>query len=75
MRRSDLGDSDKNNDWGLVTDDDADAECLYCAGLFSDDHDGQDCIRCIMCSKWAHTDCADFEIEHFVCHMCDNKNK
>jgi hypothetical protein len=33
----DLDDSDKDNDWGEVTDDDADTECLYCAGLFSDD--------------------------------------
>jgi hypothetical protein len=71
----DLGDPDKDNDWGEVTDDDVDAEYLYYAGLFSDDHEGQDWIRCITCSKWAHTDCVDSEIENFLCHLCDNKNK
>ncbi|KAJ8968234.1 hypothetical protein NQ317_011350 [Molorchus minor] len=29
-----------------ISDEDQDAECIYCAGLFSDDHDGEDWIRC-----------------------------
>jgi hypothetical protein len=33
----DLNDSDKNIYWGEVTDKNADAECLYCEGLFYDE--------------------------------------
>jgi hypothetical protein len=33
----DLNNSDKDIDWGEVTDKNADAECLYCEGLFSDE--------------------------------------
>jgi hypothetical protein len=71
----DLDDSDKDSDWGEETDDNAAAECLYCTGSFSYGH-GQYWIRCIMRSKWAHTDCVDSEIEQLcvVCVKTRNKN-
>jgi hypothetical protein len=39
-----LGDSDKDVNRGEVTDNDAEVECLYWDGLFSDGHKGQDLI-------------------------------
>jgi hypothetical protein len=38
----DLGNTGKDMDRGKVTDDDANAEYLYCQGLFSDDHETDD---------------------------------
>jgi hypothetical protein len=35
----DVGNTDMDMDWDKVTDDDANAEYLYCQGLFSDNHE------------------------------------
>jgi hypothetical protein len=41
--------------WGKGSEDEVDAECLYCSGLFTKDHDGEEWVRCPKMSKWAHT--------------------
>jgi len=45
-----------------------DADCVYCTGRFSEDHNGEEWIRCAKCFRWAHTLCADME-EDFVCEL------
>jgi len=50
-------------------DDEQDADYLYCTGLFSEDHSGEDWIRCAKCFRWAHTLYAGVE-EDFVCEPC-----
>lgn len=54
------------------SDDDEDAECLYCGYLWSQSNEGW--IRCRKCSRWAHCSCAgeddeDDEAMH-LCVMC-----
>jgi hypothetical protein len=50
-------------------DDEQDADCLYCTGRSSGDHNGEDWIRCQKCFSWAHALCAGIE-EDFVCEPC-----
>jgi hypothetical protein len=35
--------------------DEQDADCVYCTGRVSEDHKGQEWIRCATCFRWAHT--------------------
>ena len=52
-------------------DDEDDAQCIYCAEMWSDTK--QDAmIRCTGCLQWAHTKCAgvDENDEEFVCDFC-----
>ena len=39
----------------------------------SDDHNGEDWIRCCKCTKWAHTTCPDTRNARFVCERCQSK--
>jgi len=32
--------------WGKESEDEVDAECPYFVGVFSEDHDGEECVRC-----------------------------
>jgi len=57
--------------WGTESEDEADAECLYCAGLFSENHSGEEWVRCQKCLKWAHTVCADSPTRVFMCDRCN----
>jgi hypothetical protein len=41
--------------WGKGSEDEADAVCLYCASLFSADHNGEGGVGCQNCLNWAHT--------------------
>jgi hypothetical protein len=41
--------------WWKGSEDEADAECLYCASLFTADHNGEGWVACQKCLKWAHT--------------------
>ncbi|KAG8292857.1 hypothetical protein J6590_030318 [Homalodisca vitripennis] len=50
-----------------------DAECLYCTGLFSEDRNGEDWIRCKACSRWSHFNCADVLNAVFVCDFSVKK--
>jgi hypothetical protein len=53
--------------------DEQDADSLYCTGRFSEDHNGEDRIRCQKCLSWAHTLCAGTE-EDFVCDLVRDKH-
>lgn len=68
----DLGDSDDD----AISDDEQDAECVYCAGLFSEDHEGEDWIRCSLCYSWAHTLCTGVgkrTPKVYKCEKCNTK--
>jgi hypothetical protein len=43
----------------------ADPDYMSCTGLFSEDYDSENWIRCGICLKWSHTLCANFEGEKF----------
>ena len=53
----------------MEEDEEQDADCVFCAGRFSEDHSGEDQIRCAKCFRWANTRCAGVE-EDFVCEPC-----
>lgn len=55
------------------SDEDDDAECLYCSGRYSEDHNGEDWVRCTSCLLWSHTSCADLGNSVFVCDFCARK--
>jgi len=42
------------------------ADCVYCTGRFSEDHKGEEGLRCAKYFRWAYTLCAAME-EDFVC--------
>ena len=65
---------DSDDDVNFI-DDDSDTECLFCTGLFSEDHEGEDWIRCCSCLRWAHSLCADANTEKFICDFCRKKQK
>ena len=46
-----------------------DADCVFCIGRFSEDHDVKEWIRCAKCFRWAHTFCVGME-EDLVCEPC-----
>ena len=47
-----------------------DTECLYCADLFSEDHDAEEWSQCQKWLKWAYADHADYPKMTFVCGRC-----
>jgi hypothetical protein len=53
----------KKVDGGMKVKDEADVIRLYCAGLFFEDHDGEEWVQCQKCLKWGHTLCE----RAFVC--------
>jgi len=59
-----------DTDLAVRFDDDAteeeDADCVYCTGRLSEDHKGEECLRCAKYFRWAYTLCAAME-EDFVC--------
>nr|CAD7194938.1 unnamed protein product [Timema douglasi] len=57
---------DLADDCHLFSDEENDAECLYCTGLYSEDHNGEDWVRCTACFRWSHTNCADIVSAVFV---------
>lgn len=50
--------------------DDGDALCLFCEAKFSEDRSGETWIKCVLCSMWAHVECAGAEKEYYVCDFC-----
>ena len=45
---------------------DQDADCVFCTGRFSEDHNLEEWIRSAKYFRWAHTLCGGME-EDFVC--------
>jgi hypothetical protein len=54
----------------LLTEDEADAESIFCAGLFSEDIEGERWARCNICFKPSHTLCRNLEGVVFVRNIC-----
>lgn len=50
--------------------DDADAACIFCDLLFSDDVKGELWIMCVICKMWAHEQCAGAEKDVYICDFC-----
>ncbi|KAL0809939.1 hypothetical protein ABMA28_010794 [Loxostege sticticalis] len=48
----------------------ADAECMFCQQLFSENTRGELWVRCMMCELWAHNDCAGPEFDTWICDFC-----
>jgi len=56
--------------WVKESKDEVVAESPYSAGLFSEDHDGEEFVRCQKCPKFAHTVCANYPKRTFVGDTC-----
>ncbi|KAJ8728782.1 hypothetical protein PYW07_006478 [Mythimna separata] len=53
-------DSSEEEDFPNVSqDDEDDCACIYCNDLYSRSKPGEDWLRCLQCSHWAHASCAD----------------
>jgi len=70
--------SDSDTDLAVLFDKDSteeeqDADCVCCTGRFSEDHKGEERIRCAKYFKWAYTLCAAME-EEFVCGPVRDKH-
>jgi len=66
--------SDSDTDLAVPFDDNSteekqDADFVYCTGRFSEDHKGEESIRCAKYFGWAYTLCADME-EDLICEPC-----
>ncbi|KAK0070665.1 hypothetical protein PV326_002227, partial [Microctonus aethiopoides] len=48
----------------------ADAECMFCQWLFSEDTQGELWIQCLMCKLWAHNDCSGPAFDSWICDCC-----
>jgi hypothetical protein len=49
-----------------TTEEEQDADCVFCTGRFSEDHSGEDWLRCAKCFRWAHTLCAGMEKDFVI---------
>ena len=51
---------------------DNDPNCLFCDKLFSKSKKNEQWIKCLVCLKWAHDECAGVEkkCETFKCDFC-----
>nr|CAH7747810.1 unnamed protein product [Callosobruchus chinensis] len=47
-----------------------DAECFFCDGKYSEDREGEEWVKCLMCEMWAHSACAGYDYEFYVCDYC-----
>ncbi|KAI4455497.1 hypothetical protein MML48_9g00014898 [Holotrichia oblita] len=79
VKKQESSDSSEEDE-DLVLDDDSDldcdigeeeADCMFCSGVFSDDHAGEQWIQCSKCFKWAHCDCANIgRKDTYICDFC-----
>ena len=49
------------------------ADCVFCTGRFSEDHNEEELIRCVKYFRWANKLCAGVE-EDFVCETVRDKH-
>ncbi|KAJ0178473.1 hypothetical protein K1T71_006296 [Dendrolimus kikuchii] len=54
-------------------DEEEDCPCIYCNDLFSRSKPGENWLRCLNCSHWAHASCADIpkSTKSFICELCE----
>ena len=55
---------------GVSPSKDDDAWCMFCDRKFSEDCKGELWVMCVMCSLWAHVDCAGAEKGVYTCDFC-----
>ncbi|KAJ8893157.1 hypothetical protein PR048_005740 [Dryococelus australis] len=55
---------------GVYPSKDENAWCMFCDRKFSEDSEGKLWVMCIMCSLWAHVDCAGAEKDVHICDFC-----
>lgn len=63
----------KISDSSSSSEDENDAECLFCTEPFSRDNKGEGWIQCSLCYKWGHEACAgvdDDDPDRFICDFC-----
>jgi len=70
--------SDTPSDWDThltlpfandsTVEEEQDADCVYCTGRFSEDHNVEEWIRCAKYFRWTHTLCVGMEED--VCEPC-----
>ena len=70
--------SDSDTDLAVIFDDfsteeEQDADCVHCTGRLSEDHKGEERIRCAKYFRWAYTLGAGME-EEFVCEPVRDKH-
>lgn len=65
-------DSEEENLPNYAQDDEEDCACIYCNDLYSRSKPGEDWLRCLKCSHWAHASCADVSkrTKRFICELC-----
>ncbi|KAK9882792.1 hypothetical protein WA026_023306 [Henosepilachna vigintioctopunctata] len=65
-------DSEEENLPNYDQDDEEDCACIYCNDLYSRSKPGEDWLRCLKCSHWAHASCADVSkrTKQFICELC-----
>lgn len=63
---------DENTQVNTDSDDDDDAACIYCNELYKESLPRATWIRCQLCHKWSHTECAGLpqRAKNFVCELC-----
>lgn len=55
--------------------DSADEDCIFCTEPYKNDSKGENWIKCIKCSSWAHELCAGTEDwKTFTCDFCNTKD-
>ncbi|KAG5885750.1 hypothetical protein JTB14_033863 [Gonioctena quinquepunctata] len=65
-------DEEKENNIYIEDDDEEDAACNFCNDLYSRSKSRETWIRCRICTKWAHAECAgvDKKIKNYTCDLC-----
>ncbi|KAG5887247.1 hypothetical protein JTB14_034997 [Gonioctena quinquepunctata] len=65
-------DEKKENNVYIEDDDEEDAACIFCNDLYSRSKSRETWIRCRICTKWAHAECAgvDKKIKNYTCDLC-----
>lgn len=72
LKLSEDDDIDKGEEFATETTDEDDVACIYCNELFSRSKSQEWGLKCQICQKWAHCDCAGVsrKTKNFVCDVC-----
>ncbi|KAG5863581.1 hypothetical protein JTB14_030271 [Gonioctena quinquepunctata] len=63
---------EKENNVYIEDDDEEDGACIFCNDLYSRSKSRETWIRCRICIKWAHAECAGVgkKIKNYTCDLC-----
>ena len=58
----------------VKTNEEENAECIFCQETFLNSASGERWVRCMSCSKWAHEECAGVDpvINYDFIRLCDS---